>query len=358
MLLWTTFTSDQIDIDVQHPEGDVPRRRLSTSLHAAGIRAIRLDAVGYAVKKAGTQLLHDSRDVDVHCRAHGDRRTPGMEVLVEVHGHYQDQIDVARSASTGSTTSRCRRWCCTRCYRETSRTLTRWLEIRPTNAVTVLDTHDGIGVKDVAALTRRPARARTARRTTSTRWSRRSTSAAAARAGWPAATRRATSTCPRSTARSTTRSAADARLPLARADPVFVPGIPQIYYVGLLAGGNDIALLARTGVGRDVNRHEYSPHEVGEQLERPLVRAILAALRLRTRHPAFEGRCEHTISRSVIAFSWRHGTDLASLRVDTFTSTFLLCWTSGRETVEIADVESLAGPDVIQLSSPAQKGSR
>ena len=70
-LLWTTFTSDQIDIDVQHPEGRRYLADVLSRLHAAGIRAIRLDAVGYAIKKAGNELLHDSRDVRVHCRPHG-----------------------------------------------------------------------------------------------------------------------------------------------------------------------------------------------------------------------------------------------------------------------------------------------
>ncbi len=36
---------------------------------------------------------------------------------------------------------------------------------------------------------------------------------------------------------------------LARAIQFFAPGIPQIYYVGLLAGRNDLDLLQRTGVG-------------------------------------------------------------------------------------------------------------
>ena len=50
----------------------------------------------------------------------------------------------------------------------------------------------------------------------------------------------------------------DAEYLIARAIQCFVPGIPQIYYVGLLAGGNDIELLRRTGVGRDINRHYYT----------------------------------------------------------------------------------------------------
>ena len=45
---------------------------------------------------------------------------------------------------------------------------------------------------------------------------------------------------------------------MARAIQFFVPGIPQVYYVGLLAGTNDMELLARTKVGRDINRHYYT----------------------------------------------------------------------------------------------------
>ena len=58
---------------------------------------------------------------------------------------------------------------------------------------------------------------------------------------------------------------------LARAIQFFAPGIPQVYYVGLLAGRNDMELLRRTGVGRDVNRHHYTAAEVNDELRRPVV---------------------------------------------------------------------------------------
>ena len=68
-----------------------------------------------------------------------------------------------------------------------------------------------------------------------------------------------------------------------------MPGIPQVYYVGLLAGGNDMDLLRRTGVGRDINRHYYTAAELQRELRRPLVQALLALLRFRNSHPAFGG---------------------------------------------------------------------
>ena len=62
---------------------------------------------------------------------------------------------------------------------------------------------------------------------------------------------------------------------LARAVQFFTPGIPQIYYVGLLAGHNDMDLVARSGVGRDINRHVYAPDEIARDLARPVVAALV-----------------------------------------------------------------------------------
>jgi hypothetical protein len=53
-----------------------------------------------------------------------------------------------------------------------------------------------------------------------------------------------------------------------------VPGIPQVYYVGLLAGTNDMELLARSNVGRDINRHNYTPSEVENSLKSPVVQKL------------------------------------------------------------------------------------
>jgi sucrose phosphorylase len=57
LLLWTTFTSEQVDIDVHHAEGKRYLAGVLERFHAAGIRAIRLDAVGYAVKRPGTSCF-------------------------------------------------------------------------------------------------------------------------------------------------------------------------------------------------------------------------------------------------------------------------------------------------------------
>jgi sucrose phosphorylase len=59
---------------------------------------------------------------------------------------------------------------------------------------------------------------------------------------------------------------------LARAIQFFTPGIPLVYYVGLLAGENDFELVDKTLVGRDINRHFYSPEEATAECDRPVVK--------------------------------------------------------------------------------------
>jgi sucrose phosphorylase len=107
----------------------------------------------------------------------------------------------------------------------------------------------------------------------------------------------------------------DERYLLARLIQFFTPGIPQVYYVGLLAGRNDMDLLAATGVGRDVNRHRYPAAEVAEALDRPVVRRLAELIRLRNEHPAFAG--ELTVDGAdELVMTWRNGPHEASLRAD------------------------------------------
>ena len=92
---------------------------------------------------------------------------------------------------------------------------------------------------------------------------------------------------------------------IARALQFFAPGIPQVYYVGLLGGSNDMELLARTGVGRDINRRYYAFEEIEAALGRPLVRKQIELIRLRNSHPAFAGEFRvETPTQYQIAMQW------------------------------------------------------
>jgi len=104
---------------------------------------------------------------------------------------------------------------------------------------------------------------------------------------------------------------------LARALQLFVPGVPQIYYVGLLAGGNDLELLRRTGVGRDINRHYYDHDELLAALRRPVVTRLCQLTRLRNAHPAFAGNFQVADSADTeLVLRWRNGAEFAELALD------------------------------------------
>jgi sucrose phosphorylase len=118
---------------------------------------------------------------------------------------------------------------------------------------------------------------------------------------------------------------------VARAIQCFVPGVPQIYYMGLLAGTNDLDLLRRTGVGRDINRHYYTAAELEQALARPVVQSQLALLRLRNTHAAFDGHFD--VARSAadaLVLEWANGSARARLEVSLAQmSATITCWGAG-----------------------------
>jgi sucrose phosphorylase len=313
LLLWTTFTSEQIDIDVHHREGERYLDSVLARFHHAGIRAIRLDAVGYAVKKAGTScfMIPDTFEFidELTAKAHA----LGIEVLVEIHAHHRDQIAIARRVDWVYDFALPPLVLHTLHTRDAS-SLKHWLDIRPRNAVTVLDTHDGIGVHDVGADRQGPGLLAPedidtlveAIHERSNGQSRHATGGAASNLDlyqvnctfYDALGRR------------------DDEYLVARAIQCFVPGIPQIYYVGLLAGSNDMDLLRRTGVGRDINRRYYTATEVCEELTRPVVQRLIALLKLRN-HPAFGGAFHLLPTRAdTIVMEWRDDSGWVRLDVD------------------------------------------
>jgi sucrose phosphorylase len=104
---------------------------------------------------------------------------------------------------------------------------------------------------------------------------------------------------------------------LARAIQFFLPGIPQVYYVGLLAGHNDMELLAKSGVGRDINRQHFSPAQIDAALQRPVVRQLFELIRLRNEHPAFAGEffCGNQ-DANVLSLTWRNDVEFAHLQIN------------------------------------------
>lgn len=116
----------------------------------------------------------------------------------------------------------------------------------------------------------------------------------------------------------------DDRYVAARAIQLFARGVPQIYYVGLLAGTNDSDAVARSGEGRSINRHNFTTDEIDAALSRPVVQRNIDLLRLRSSHPAFEGRLSVDCDGSLLRMAWKHGTDALRLDVDLATATIVI----------------------------------
>ncbi len=317
-LLWTTFTAQQADIDVRHPQGQAYLRGILDTLQAAQVRMVRLDAVGYALKKAGSSCFMTPETFGFIGEFAAAARARGIEVLVEIHSYYQRQIEIARQVD----------WVYDfalpplvlhALFNGTAAPLKRWIGLRPANALTVLDTHDGIGIIDIGAdATDRAARpglvppaeldALVERiHANSQGQSRQATGAAASNLDLYQVNCTFYDALGRD----------DEAYLAARAIQFFLPGVPQVYYVGLLAGENDMALLKASGVGRDINRHHYTPGEITAAMSKPVVQRLCDLIRLRNTHPAFNGRFEVLDSADgELALRWQHEGRSATLRVD------------------------------------------
>ncbi len=321
-LFWTTFTPRQIDLDIRHPATWGYLTTVIDRLTEAGVNLLRLDAVGYVGKTAGTNCFLTSACTDFVQRISQYAHERGAQILVEVHGHFRQQIEVAQAVDYVYDFA-LPPLVLHALHARDPQPLSTWLSVRPANAITVLDTHDGIGIVDVGENALRPGEPGllTGNQIDGLVESIHAASGGTSRL----ATGSAASNLDLYQVNCTfydALGADDDRYLLARLIQLFVPGAPQIYYVGLLAGRNDVALLRQTGVGRDVNRHHYTATEIESELRRPVVQALLEALRLRASHPAFQGTFTHQAAGTKIELRWRNGPHEAALQADLATGTY------------------------------------
>jgi len=328
-LVWTTFTADQVDLDLRGPVAWEYLASVIDALTSAGVRMIRLDAVGYTGKEAGTDCFMTASSHALTQRISTYAHARGAQVLVEVHGHYRQQIEIARKVDLVYDFA-LPPLVLHALLAADLEPLGRWLALRPGNAVTVLDTHDGIGVVDVGASDLAPGEPGllTPGQISALVESIHGNSAGTSRQ----ATGAAASNLDLYQVNCTFFEALgcdDDRYLLARLIQLFVPGVPQVYYVGLLAGRNDMDLLRASGVGRDVNRHRYTADEIRRELDRPVVRDQLTALRLRRTHPAFRGTFTAAIDGTRATLAWHDGDDSAELAFDVRDASFAVTASAG-----------------------------
>ncbi len=319
--VWCTFSDEQIDLNCDTQTTRSYIKKNLTLLAQKGALIVRLDAFAYAVKRPGTscffiepeiwELLHFCEEVLKPYRA---------QVLPEIHEHYSFQMKLANKGFWVYDFALPMLLIHAVYYGKTVY-LKNWLRICPRKQYTTLDTHDGIGVVDVRGLLPDEELDRT--REDIFKYG------ANVKKIYNSATYNNLDiyqiNC---TYYSALGNDDDAYL-LSRAVQFFAPGTPQVYYVGLLAGKNDIELLEKTKEGRNINRHYYSLEEVSEEVQRPVVQKLVTLMEFRNAHPAFDGNFELLdCNDNELHIRRTQGNEYAELHADFETKHFSITFTT------------------------------
>jgi sucrose phosphorylase len=325
--LWTTFghgdPSEQIDMDWRSPVFQKLIAGYFRNFGDNGVKIVRLDAIGYLVKKLGTSCFFVEPEIFYFLdRIRSMASSLGIEILPEVHARKEIQnrlagkgywiydfilpfliLDALFTCSAGA--------------------LRGYLAERPARQFTMLDCHDGIPVKPDLEGFYRPEGVRALAAVCKARggnFSRIESPAHKDPDGFDVHQIRGTyySLLGRD----------DGAYLIARAVQFFVPGIPQVYYVGLLAGENDYAGAERTGDGRDINRHAFSKEEILRRMQLPVVKGLCRLIRFRNSHPAFQGefRILDSPADSTLRLRWSAGPEWAELNADFRMRTFKITY--------------------------------
>lgn len=332
--LWNTFFEEQIDIDpYTKATQDYYQRNLGRL--AAHVPLIRFDAFAYASKRPGSSCFFVEPEIwevlDIGMKPLEDA---GTQMLPEIHENYKIQLKMAEKdywvydfalpmlLLHGLKTGRCDR-------------LIHWLNICPRKQFTTLDTHDGIGVVDVVDLLTddeidlvredvdditRPAQQYIK---------------------LPSMIKTSGKKAQRyqlgSTYYSALRCDDDAYL-LARIVQFYTPGIPQVYYVGLLAGENDIEGLKHDSDPRSINRHTYTLKEIDEAVQKPLCKKLYEIMRFRNSYPAFDGDITVGDDKNdgTLSITWEKEAYRTTLQADFRTKKYTISYidtSSGKECI-------------------------
>lgn len=312
--LWNTFFEEQIDINpYTKATQDYYAKNLGTI--SSHVPLIRFDAFAYASKRPGSSCFFVEPEIwDVLDIGMKPLRETNTEMLPEIHENYKIQLKMAEKGywvydfalpmlllhglKTGRTDH-----------------LTHWLNICPRKQFTTLDTHDGIGVVDVAGLLTEDeidlVRNDVDDITKEAKKYIKLPSMISSKDG------KFKSYQLGSTYYSALRCNDDAYL-IARAVQFFAPGIPQIYYVGLLAGENDIESMKTNPDPRTINRHTFTQEEIEAAIQKPVCKRLYELMRFRNSYDAFNGSIQigNTRNDGTLTITWKKDTLHTTLTAD------------------------------------------
>jgi sucrose phosphorylase len=289
--LWCTFEYEQIDLDYQSPKTREVMRNFLIRLVRNRPKMIRLDAVAYTTVSLGTNCFFLEPQIWELLEWFKDYAAAfDTEILPEVHEHYSYQLKLAKKGY----------WCYDfalpmlvlhALFKGTTRPIKAWLKKCPRKQITTLDTHDGIGVVDVAGLLTQEEIDETLEELYA--------KGSNVKKIYSGPEYQNLDIYQVNCTYYSALGGHDDAYIAARTIQFFTPGIPQVYYVGLLAGENDVELAEKTRLGRNINRHNYTLEEIGPAVEKPVVQRLLKLMEFRNNYPAFEGEFSILKSKDV-----------------------------------------------------------
>lgn len=94
LYLWTTFSEDQVDINFKNPQILLESIDVLLQYAASGGQSIRLDAIGYIWKEAGTRCIHmpQAHNIIKVWRTILDEVIPGTRLITETNVPHHENI--------------------------------------------------------------------------------------------------------------------------------------------------------------------------------------------------------------------------------------------------------------------------
>lgn len=124
------------------------------------------------------------------------------------------------------------------------------------------------------------------------------------------------------------------KLLLARAIQMFMPGIPQVWYLDIFAGKNNYEASDKAGSDghKEINRTTLLMEDIEEGLRKDVVSNQLKIMRLRNTSKAFDGDIKiNDTCKNEINILWENGNNFAHLKSNLKTCKFTINYTESGE---------------------------
>jgi len=112
----------------------------------------------------------------------------------------------------------------------------------------------------------------------------------------------------------------DKKMLVSRAIQMFMPGKPQVWYLDLFAGKNDMDAVKRAGAGghKEINRSNIKPEDIDGKLKEDIVKKQLDMLKFRNTCKAFsfDSKFSYRCEGKDLYMEWEGNGEKASLHVD------------------------------------------